>query len=1098
MRRMWPVVALIVALAFPTFTFAQQATSGEIEIVVVDKDGGALPGATVSVTGPTGERAARTGAAGKASLRGLPAGTYRVKIQMASFSTIEFPDVAVNAGRKTLLPVTMIEGLVETIQVVSVSPLVDAGNMSVATTFKSDEAAGFLPIGRNFTDAVAFAPGVVSGLGTGDGNYSVGGSSGLENSYIIDGVNITDSGYGGVGTYSIVHGSLGTGVTTDFLEEVQIKTAGFEAEYGQALGGIISGTVKSGTNELQGAVRAFISPDSAAAYGKDAHLPTGAINVHDRGQEDYGISAGGPIAKDKAFWFAAYNPVSTTRTSYIEQIDNPILSLDPQAGTTYPDPDLFPGAFSSREVVRDRNNYAAKLHFMPTANQWFELTLFGDPSDGDGSSGIAAGTFVLAGDSNGDGILDPAASITPTGFSGGGVTSTIDYGADQQSLKYNGLFGEDWFVQAQISNRDNEFKEVSIANENRYRDRRLYLEWLISTLDGVQTLPQVGQPLAGGAGFIGPSKENTLDYALKVSKTFGDHEVKAGFEYFDLEYQQVSIYSGPTFTLPFPDGAGGIIPVETTSGALVDVRGGIPTCDECYYSTGNPYYRVVRARFGTPPGPTTGNETALFAQDTWTISDKFTLKLGLRTTSQELTGSEGFTLPLTRVNSTTFSSDPVTFTPGHYKFDTELSPRIGLSYDPWGDGRGKLFAHFARYFERVPADLAVRQFSNEVGTSNFNFSDPGLTRWNGTSISLQGLGQGTIAEGTKLPFVDEVVLGWNQMINQNLTLEVRGIYREQGRVLEDVQFGSIESIENYYYYVDVNDNGQPDADGDGDGFVDNIEIPFPEVCEPGSDPVTNPGSCYGVFGEYVMANPGENTGNNFGTPVREYKAMEVQLNRRLANNWRMVANYRWSRLRGNYEGLFRNDNGQSDPNITSIFDFPNSNIMRGQFNSGPLNSDRTHVMHILGTYVFDNGLELGGAMNWQSGTPRTALLAHPNYQNAGELPGQDPLYCLHDGTSWTLQSGTGDFLCSYTDAPRGSLGALPDIGTLDIHAGYTAKISDTRLKVTLDVFNLFNEQQPNAIDDAVEATATVPNANFNRILGYQEPRFIRVSASWTW
>ena len=71
---------------------------------------------------------------------------------------------------------------------------------TVSTAFKQKSLES-LPIGRNFTDAVAFAPGVVSGLGTGQGNYSVGGSSGLENSYIIDGVNITDGGYGGVGTY---------------------------------------------------------------------------------------------------------------------------------------------------------------------------------------------------------------------------------------------------------------------------------------------------------------------------------------------------------------------------------------------------------------------------------------------------------------------------------------------------------------------------------------------------------------------------------------------------------------------------------------------------------------------------------------------------------------------------------------------------------------------------------------------------------------------------------------------------------------------------------------------------------------------------------
>src|SRR5437667_464439 len=114
------------------------------------------------------------------------------------------------------------------------------------------KVADAVPIGRSFTDTYAVAAGVVSGLGTGQGNYSIGGASGLENTYLIDGVNVTNTGYGGIGAYNINYGSLGTGVTSDFLDEVQIKTGGFEAEYGQALGGIINTIVKSGTNDFKG------------------------------------------------------------------------------------------------------------------------------------------------------------------------------------------------------------------------------------------------------------------------------------------------------------------------------------------------------------------------------------------------------------------------------------------------------------------------------------------------------------------------------------------------------------------------------------------------------------------------------------------------------------------------------------------------------------------------------------------------------------------------------------------------------------------------------------------------------------------------------
>jgi hypothetical protein len=83
---------------------------------------------------------------------------------------------------------------------------------------------------------------------------------------------------------------------------------------------------------------------------------------------------------------------------------------------------------------------------------------------------------------------------------------------------------------------------------------------------------------------------------------------------------------------------------------------------------------------------------------------------------------------------------------------------------------------------------------------------------------------------------------------------------------------------------------------------------------------------------------------NFPKPQRRYKSLELIYTKRFSDNWSVYANYRFARLIGNYEGLFRNDNGQSDPNITSLYDFPNSPLMSGQFNSGPLPSDVTIVV----------------------------------------------------------------------------------------------------------------------------------------------------------
>jgi hypothetical protein len=1083
-KAMW-LLAVIACLVFSFAAFAQQPITGTLKGVVGDRDGKPLPGATVVVIGPLGERGTQTDDAGNYQFVYLPTGTYKVKVELAGFSTIEIPGVNVGAGLTTRLPISLLPGQEEEINV-SATPLVDAKRTEVVTSFQSKETVETLPVKRNFIEAVQFAPGVVDGGGTGEGNYSIGGSSGLENSYIIDGVNITDSGYGGVGTYSGVYGSLGTGISGQFLEEIQVKTAGFEAEYGQALGGVVGGTLRTGTNDLMGNVSAYLTPASWEAQGKDVVLPAGAFNTHEREETDLGVSVGGPIVKDKLFWTAGFNPVETSFEVFAARLSNPLTDIDLDASETYPDTDnVFPSSGTGKPVERNRDNYFGKLNWSINTNHRLDFAVFGDPSDGDGRSGANAGRFVMSGTGDPDGDGTNAAYSKIAAFSGDARRSTLDYGADQQSLRYQGLFGTDWLVEGILSHRKNEFSETPIVDDHFYTDNRLVREQFFSF---PQTLNNSVAPTAGGPGFIGSQLDETWEYAAKVSKTWGGHEVKAGVDFFDLEYKQPAIYSGPQFDVTYSSNLGGGT-FRTTSGAIVQVRGGIPGCTVCTFSVGSPLYRVTRARFSPSDDPVEGEETALFVQDTWTINDKWIVKLGVRSSSQELRGAGAFTLGDT------------TFEPNSFKFKTEFSPRVGFTFDPKANGKTKFSMNYARYFERIPADLAVRQFSNEVGATSLNFRDPELTNQANQGF-IQGAAAGIVCGGrgddgictgeSRLPYVDELVIGWEQLLRPDLAVTVRGIYRDQGRVLEDVQFASNEQILNYYYGYDLN----------GDGTFTDDENPFPG---------------YGAqaFGAYVLANPGETTEDVFGTPKREYKALELVLDKKLADRWAFQANYRFSRLRGNYEGLFRNDNGQSDPNISALYDFPAigtdgrvSQTARGQFASGALNTDRPHVLHLVGKYMFDSGFEVGAILNWQSGTPRTPLLAHPTYQNAGEIPGQDPQYVSlvddpdGDGTSnptWVVAPAplAGEaFLFNYTDAPRGSLGRNPDISTIDLHFGYRRAIRDTSLRVQLDIFNLFNNQEAFSLDDTVELTAAVRNPNFNKINDYQLQRAVRFGVSW--
>src|SRR5437762_10301536 len=126
------------------------------------------------------------------------------------------------------------------------------------------------------------------------------------------------------------------------------------------------------------------------------------------------------------------------------------------------------------------------------------------------------------------------------------------------------------------------------------------------------------------------------------------------------------------------------------------------------------------------------------------------------------------------------------------------------------------------------------------------------------------------------------------------------------------------------------------------------------------------------------------------------------MDRRFSNRWSMQASYTWSRLNGTFEGFYREDNGQSDPGITSLYDFRTNDPsytaigasqcgflgdirFLGALGEGPLPLDRAHVIKVFGNYTFNMGLNLGLGLTMNSGAPLTELAANPNYDSPGEI-----------------------------------------------------------------------------------------------------------------
>ena len=249
---------LAVLLCFSTLVFSQvsseSAVKGNLSGAVTDPTGAAVQGARATISGPVGENTMETNSEGRFLFQVLIPGIYSVKISKEGFKTAEIKSAEVDAGRTTAVGVTMELGTSTTVVEVTAGAIeVDTTSTAVSSNL-TDNFYQSVPVGRGVTGLFYAAPGVTSGGGTGTANPSISGGTGLENNYIADGVSITDGGFGGIGVYSRKYGSLSTGINLSFVKEVQVKTGGFEAQYGKSTGGIVQIVTKSGTNKFHGSI----------------------------------------------------------------------------------------------------------------------------------------------------------------------------------------------------------------------------------------------------------------------------------------------------------------------------------------------------------------------------------------------------------------------------------------------------------------------------------------------------------------------------------------------------------------------------------------------------------------------------------------------------------------------------------------------------------------------------------------------------------------------------------------------------------------------------------------------------------------------------
>ena len=1057
MKKVFMFVLAMTLAMFATGAMAQSSTTGSIEGTVTDPNGAAVKGATVTVTSPNmmSSKTATSDDNGHYQIPALPPGTYKVAVDASGFGKYEKDEVSVNLGRTSAVDPQLNLATATATVTVTGGAQVDVSANTTGSNVTTEQFSNF-PTQRTVQGLYTIAPTVTrSGLrdATGrDRDPSVAGSSGPENNYILDGVNTTDPAFGG----------SGANLPFEFVQEVEIKTGAYGAEYGKSTGGIFNVITKSGGNEFHGDLFGYGTTKGLVRSVKNFSFTGSSANGFS--ETDIGGDIGGPIIKDKLWFFGAFNPQRRTNFYLTQTFFAPV-----QNKVTIP-------------------FYAGKLTWALNSKNTLTGSTFGDFTKVEGF--LATGAL-----NNVNGFGDNI-----NAFVGKQETGGHNYAIRLNSTIRNNFVAEfSGGLHFQRANTIPQAVDKPLIADNFAVLRGGAVLTPVSTgvtcpasactgtgfidfVDGRGGSLQRGYSRGPGFGLYSTQTRDRYELNAHLQNIEGKHTIKWGFEWFRNKYDINTLSSGPAITYAFAPGLG-LTPTNgasnitngeriTNNWLVCTVRGTVITCPTSAGVTraqaipavfipgltvnpaataittaeafNNPFIvrNTTRVRDFELVGKTYTNAESFYVQDDWKFLPNWQFNIGARWDYQQAYNNDG--------------SSYIKFN----NFWDNLAPRLGLTWDFTGKGRGKLFANYATFIEvPVPLDVNVRAAGGNVQTDkNFNVNTlngpAGSLIVNGVSTGSTNLGSDAtpIDPGLKPQSIGEGSVGFEYEVVKDLALGARGIYRHMRNVIED---GSFDDGDTYFIFN-------------------------PGRNEPGT---TERSACEG--------GPGR-TPRCFGRAQRFYRAIELTATKRFTNNYQFIASYVFSSLTGNYEGLFRNDNGQSDPNITSLFDL--QSLLDNTY--GRLPNDRPHQFKFNGSYRTPFKLLISGNFYMQSGTPFNQLIPHPIYGN---------------NEGFAVQRGTA-IVPAVTATQPGFPNVVDSIGSsrtpttmnLDLGVYYPIKLGEKReLRLTGDWFNVFNSQraitldQTYSINSGVTGVPPVLNPFYGSALLIQAPSAFRFGAKFS-
>jgi hypothetical protein len=950
---------------------AQLTPEGRIIGKVADDQGSPLPGVNVEATSPrlVGKAFAVTDVNGTYRLMALPSGTYEITYVLPGFKTLIRKGIYLELSQTLTLNIVLEQATVEEqVTVVGQSPLIDVKSTVKGMTM-TKEIFLSLPRGRTFDSLISTIPGVQNeDIAAG---ISVDGASGAENMWYVDGADVTN-----------FHlGVKGQNVVLELLDEVKVTASGYNAEYGGSMGGVVNVITRSGGNEFHGDVMGFYENNRQWMEGKardflrqdpfddylfeyvnydDLYFNGG--KDRDRYNRIEGVfSLGGYIIKDRLWFFGSINPVYSQTSA--------------QRDFNYRE-----GPFSSFKAKNYGYNGSIRLTAAPFSGFRMSASFINNFTKYRGTLPSIIGGDDSAYEWEREGLDYPNATAAVTADYSIGNNLLISYrgGWHQENEKNqqilppdgstyyfaysNSIYSSDPFY---VANPDLLHFGGWSDNWNYFETQKYLTEKISNNLDVSYYLDWMGEhALKAGVGYI-YLREDVLDAST---------------------HPRVWLYFGRTYTgLGFPVG-----------------RGADPSSP--YYGAYGYYY--VRGSFTSPYGGVwdiNSRNWSLYLQDSWTIKNRLTLNFGVR--------SEGQYIP----SMTTDRTYPgYTDKPVRFGLEDTIAPRLGATYDVFGDSSLKIFASFGIYYDVMKLYMAELTFGGWKRKQDYYaLQDPDWTKIaaSGQLADRDSQGAGGTYAGTvdflppSFDRVDpdlkptaqrEISFGAEKKLQENLSLSVRFVNKHLLRTIEDV---------GVYVYVTDPDTGDL-----------TLEQQFY---------VTNPG--YGV--SRPVSQGGLFTDDFWPCPkaTREYYGLNVALEKRFSNNWQGGINYTLSRVSGSYSGLASSDEGgRLGPNVEQDYDrwFMGYDA-QGNVLDGPLPQDRTHYLKAYGAYSFPFGLTVGVVAYGRSGLPLTTKL----YYNGK--------YFYPEG--------------------RGDLGRLPFTFWADIYLDYTLRIGNRyRASINLQINNATN------------------------------------------